>query len=84
MSDTLTSSSIFWVNLEYYAYQRGWNSAVLATQLGITKYTLRRLRSGQCRYIDPEILASSCEIFELTPNDLLLRKADLEARYALT
>ena len=84
MSDTSTSSSILWVNLEYYAYQRGWTNDVLAAQLGVSRNTLARLKSGRTRYIDPEILTSSCEIFELTPNDLLLRKADLEARYART
>ena len=72
----------FWRNLEWYSFQRGWTNERLADQLGVSKNTLNRLRFGRCRYIDPEILTSSCEVFDLSPNDLLLSKPEVERRYA--
>lgn len=72
----------FWRNLEWYSILRGWTNERLADQLGVSKNTLNRLRFGRCRYIDPEILTSSLEVFELSPNDLLLSKPEVERRYA--
>ena len=82
MTDTPSIVVTFWRNLEWYCFERGWSNERLAEQLGVSKNTLNRLRFGRCRYIDPEILVSSCEIFELTPNDLLLTKPEVERRYA--
>lgn len=72
----------FWRNLEWYSFQRGWTNERLADQLGVSRNTLNRLRFGRSRYIDPEILTSSLEVFELEPNDLLLSKPEVERRYA--
>lgn len=72
----------FWRNLEYYSFLRGWTNERLADQLGVSKNTLNRLRFGRSKYIDPEILVSSLEVFELTPDDLLLSKPEVERRYA--
>ena len=72
----------FWRNLEYYSFLRGWTNERLADQLGVSKNTLNRLRFGRARYIDPEILTSSLEVFELSPNYLLLSKPEVERRYA--
>ena len=72
----------FWRNLEYFSFLRGWSNERLAEQLGVSKNTLNRLRFGRSRYIDPEILVSSLEVFDLSPNDLLLSKPEVERRYA--
>lgn len=82
MADTPDIVITFWRNLEYYTFLRGWTNERLAEQLGVSKNTLNRLRFGRSRYIDPEILVSSLEVFELTPNDLLLSKPEVERRYA--
>ena len=82
MTDISAVVVTFWRNLEWYSFQRGWTNEKLAEQLGVSKNTLNRLRFGRCRYIDPEILVASLEVFELTPNDLLLSKPEVERRYA--
>lgn len=82
MTDSPAIVVTFWRNLEWYCFQRGWTNDRLADQLGVSKNTLNRLRFGRSRYIDPEILVSSLEVFELTPNDLLLSKPEVEKRYA--
>ena len=89
MTDAPAIVVTFWRNLEWYSFQRGWTKGAyqpdldrLAEQLGVSKNTLNRLRFGRCRYIDPEILTSSLEVFELSPNDLLLSKPEVERRYA--
>lgn len=74
----------FWRNLEYFSFLRGWSNERLAEQLGVSKNTLNRLRFGRSKNIDPEILVSSLEVFDLTPNDLLLSKPEVERRYANT
>lgn len=82
MTDAPAIVVTFWRNLEYYSFLRGWTNERLAEQLGVSKNTLNRLRFGRSRYIDPEILTSSLEVFELQPNDLLLSKPEVERRYA--
>lgn len=82
MTDSPDIVVTFWRNLEYYSFLRGWTNERLADQLGVSKNTLNRLRFGRSRYIDPEILTSSLEVFELEPNDLLLSKPEVERRYA--
>ena len=82
MTDSPDIVLTFWRNLEYYSFLRGWTNERLADQLGVSKNTLNRLRFGRSRYIDPEILTSSLEVFELEPNDLLLSKPEVERRYA--
>ena len=82
MTDAPAIVVTFWRNLEYYSFLRGWTNERLADQLGVSKNTLNRLRFGRSRYIDPEILTSSLEVFELSPNDLLLSKPEVERRYA--
>ena len=82
MTDAPAIVVTVWRNLEWYSFQRGWTNERLADQLGVSKNTLNRLRFGRSRYIDPEILTSSLEVFELEPNDLLLSKPEVERRYA--
>ena len=82
MTDAPAIVVTFWRNLEWYSFQRGWTNERLADQLGVSKNTLNRLRFGRSRYIDPEILTSSLDVFELEPNDLLLSKPEVERRYA--
>ena len=82
MTDSPDIVLTFWRNLEYYSFLRGWTNERLADQLGVSKNTLNRLRFGRSRYIDPDILTSSLEVFELEPNDLLLSKPEVERRYA--
>ena len=82
MTDAPAIVVTFWRNLEWYSFQRSWTNERLADQLGVSKNTLNRLRFGRSRYIDPEILTSSLEVFELEPNDLLLSKPEVERRYA--
>jgi len=46
--------------------------------LGVTANTLRRVRQKRNRYIDPELLAALIDVFECTPNDLLLPQAGID------
>ena len=73
---------IFALNIERFAFQRGWSLSVLCDQLGISRNTVERLRYGQATYINPELLAAALEVFEVEPNDLLLPNPEIEHRYA--
>lgn len=81
MAEPVLLLTNLWRNLEWLSFERGWGHDELREELGITKNTLNRLRFGRSRYIDPEILMSACEVFELTPNDLLFSKPEVERRY---
>ncbi len=65
-------------NSEILAIKRGWNTARVAAVLGVTANTLRRVRQKRNRYIDPELLAALIDVFECTPNDLLLPQAGID------
>ena len=65
-------------NIEILAFKRGWNTARVAAALGVTANTLRRVRQKRSRYSDPELLAALIDVFECTPNDLLLPQAGID------
>jgi DNA-binding Xre family transcriptional regulator len=78
---TLTPDAMLRVysrNIEILAIKRGWNTARVAAVLGVTANTLRRVRQKRNRYIDPELLAALIDVFECTPNDLLLPQAGID------
>jgi DNA-binding Xre family transcriptional regulator len=65
-------------NVELHAFKRGWSHKFLATRLGITPYSLTRIRYGRGRYLDAEVFASMLEIFDCQPNDLLLPQPGID------
>ena len=62
----------FWRNLQYKAFPLDWDTAELADRLGVAPNTLWRMKNGEMRWLDPELLATACALFTCTPNDLLL------------
>lgn len=65
-------------NIELEALKRGWSQDVLATRLGVSRGTLARIRRGDLRYLDPEILLSLLQEFNCTPNDLLMPQEGIQ------
>jgi DNA-binding Xre family transcriptional regulator len=65
-------------NVEHCAFKRGWSTAKLATELGITLNTLNRIRFGRSRYLDPEVLTALIDLFACEPNDLLLPQPGID------
>ena len=65
-------------NIDILAFKRGWNTTRVAAALGVTANTLRRVRQKRNHYIDPELLAALLDVFECTPNDLLLPQAGID------
>jgi DNA-binding Xre family transcriptional regulator len=70
---------IYTRNIEHLAFKRGWDSTRLAVELGISSNTFRRLfRSGLSRYICTDLFQTALNIFDCTPNDLLLPQDGIE------
>jgi len=69
--------TIFARNLELQAFRKGWTSQQLIKELDITQNAYNRIRQNRSRYLDPEILESAIELFDCTPNDLLLPQPDV-------
>lgn len=61
-------------NLKFYVVSRSIHYDDLAAELGISIDTLKRVRSGRLKKIDPKILAGLMRVLELDANDLLLPK----------
>jgi DNA-binding Xre family transcriptional regulator len=59
-------------NIELLGFKRGWDSTRLASELGISTNTFRRLRSGVNRYICTDLFRTVLKLFDCSPNDLLL------------
>lgn len=59
-------------NIELLAFKRGWTQETLATRLGVSTNTLIRIRRHQAKYIDPDVLLALMDVFDCTPNDILL------------
>jgi transcriptional regulator with XRE-family HTH domain len=69
-------------NVEHCAFKRGWSTAKLAHELGVSLNTLNRIRFGRSRYLDPEVFIALLELFGCTPNDLLLPQSGID--YAIS
>jgi DNA-binding Xre family transcriptional regulator len=59
-------------NIDLLAYKRGWSTELLAKRLALSPNTLIRIRRHQSKYIDPEVLLALMDVFDCTPNDILL------------
>lgn len=64
-------------NLDYQLFKRGWTAQHLASELGLDTRTVTRLRNAQVGRIDPELFTAMCDVFQCTPNDLLMRHDEL-------
>lgn len=64
-------------NLDYQLFLRNWTAQHLATELGLDARTVSRLRSARVSRIDPELFQALCDVFDCTPNDLLLPRDEL-------
>lgn len=72
--------AIYGRNIDVAAFKRGWNTAQLATLLGISTNALNRIRAGRNRSIDPEILQRFTELFQLDFNALLMPQPGIDYR----
>jgi len=61
-------------NLLFEAFTRNWTTEQLANKLGTTIHTIGRIRRGEAIYIDVDIFQKALDIFDCTPNDLLLKR----------
>lgn len=59
-------------NLELLAFKRGWDPTQTASMLGVSADSFRRLRAGKSRFICADLLNAALELFDCSPNDLLL------------
>jgi DNA-binding Xre family transcriptional regulator len=74
----MRSLAILGRNLEYEGFKRGLSPSQLASELGISPEVLRRLRKGRGSMLSLELLNSLCEFFEMSPDELLLPRPELE------
>lgn len=65
-------------NLEHLMFKRGWTPQQLSTRIGCSLNTVNRIRYGQARYIDPEVLEGCLRVFKCAPNDLLNAHPDID------
>jgi len=68
---------VFGRNIEHHAFMQNMKMKDLAADLGIAPEVIRRLRHGKSVHLSVELLNACCKYFEVTPNDLLLRREDL-------
>ena len=61
-------------NLEHQIFLRGWTVDTLVTRTGLGRNTINRIRKNRHKQVDPEALTKLCEVFNVSPNDLLLRQ----------
>lgn len=59
-------------NLELLMVKRGWTSPTVASKLGVNPDSINRIRAGRSKYLDPEMLENILNLFEVTPDTLLL------------
>ena len=69
-------------NIDHFAFKKGWTSTRLASELGITAGTLRRIRLSRGRYLDLDLMLELMRVFSCSPNDLLLPQPDID--YSIT
>lgn len=61
-------------NLEYQIFLRGWSVDELIERSGLGRNTINRIRKNRHKQIDPLALSKLAKVFDVTPNDLLLRQ----------
>jgi len=61
-------------NLLFEAFTRNWTTEQTAKELETTIHVIGRIRRGETIYIDLDILSKALEVFNCTPNDLLLKR----------
>ena len=76
------SLPVYGRNIELYTFKKGWTSTRLASELGISVGTLRRVRFSRGRYLDLELMQELMRVFSCDPNDLLLPQPDID--YSIT
>lgn len=73
-----TLLEIYARNVDYLAFKRGWTKQQLADELGVSPYTMSRLRMAKGRFIDADLFQAICRVFDCFPNDLLIPYPELE------
>lgn len=61
-------------NVEYQSFSRKWDVEELCKRTGLTRNTIQRIRTNRHRSIDAYALSRFCEVFSVTPDELLLRR----------
>lgn len=61
-------------NLEHQIFLRGWSVDELIERSGLGRNTINRIRKNRHKQIDPLALSKLSKVFEVSPNDLLLRQ----------
>lgn len=59
-------------NVEIWMCRRNLTPTHLVRELGVSPHAVNNLRFHRGRWIDPELLVELLELFNCTPNDLLL------------
>lgn len=65
-------------NIDVYCAKRGWTIENLCVETGISRNTMGRIRANRHKTIDAEVLTRLCNIFGVSPNELLLRLPDVQ------
>jgi DNA-binding Xre family transcriptional regulator len=61
-------------NLEHQIFLRGWSVDELIENSGLGRNTINRIRKNRHKQIDPLALSKLSRVFEVSPNELLLRQ----------
>lgn len=61
-------------NLQFETFVRDWSIDKVAEMLGTTPNAISRIRREASVYIDVDILTRCLEVFNCTPNDMLLER----------
>lgn len=61
-------------NVEHQIFLHGWTVDTLVEQSGLGRNTVNRIRKNRHKQIDPLALQKLCKVFQVSPNDLLLRQ----------
>lgn len=60
-------------NIEYQCFRRQWSVDELVAKTGLSRNTIQRIRANRHKQIDALALSKFCEVFEVSPDGLLLR-----------
>jgi transcriptional regulator with XRE-family HTH domain len=61
-------------NLEHQIFLHGWSVDELMQRSGLGRNTINRIRKNRHKQIDPLALTKLSKVFNVTPNELLLRQ----------
>jgi DNA-binding Xre family transcriptional regulator len=60
-------------NIEYFCFKLQWTVDMLCEATGLSRNTINRIRANHHKHIDAHALTRFCNVFNVSPNELLLR-----------